>query len=97
MPFRSTRLIPMTSPTIDPSTVCHSIVGCGLPVAEQSRKPPDELLNSNLAGGSITKLGPRMWASKGSILGDITSGDEEGGGLFPGIFLGRTVGRATKI
>lgn len=58
-------------------------------MAEQSRKPPEELLNSSLAGGSITKLGPRKWASKGSILGDITSGDgeEEEGWLFPGIYL----------
>lgn len=73
MPFRSTRRMPMTSPTVDPSTVCHSIVGCGLPVAEQSRNPPDELLNSSFGGGSITKLGPRRWTSKGSTLGEITS------------------------
>lgn len=62
--------MPMTSPTVDPSTVCHSIEGWGLPVAEQSRKPPDELLNSSLGGGSITKLGPRKWASNGRALGD---------------------------
>lgn len=68
--MRSTRRMPMTSPTVDPSTVCHSIEGWGLPVAEQSRKPPDELLNSSLGGGSITKLGPRKWASNGRALGD---------------------------
>lgn len=62
--------MPLTSPTVDPSTVCHSIDGCGLPVAEQSSNPPDELLNSSRGGGSITKLGPRRWASKGRALGD---------------------------
>lgn len=47
-------------------------------MAEQSRKPPEELLNSSLGGGSMTKLGPRKWASKGRALGDITSSGGHG-------------------
>lgn len=63
VPFRSTRRTPPTSPTLVPSTDSQSIVGWGLPEAEQSNQPPDELENSNLDGGSITNEGPRRCAS----------------------------------
>jgi hypothetical protein len=39
----------------------HSTLGAGLPRAEQSTRPPLELVNSNLEGGSLTNTGP--WVS----------------------------------
>uniref|UniRef100_A0A182QT62 Uncharacterized protein n=1 Tax=Anopheles farauti TaxID=69004 RepID=A0A182QT62_9DIPT len=59
VPFRRTRRTPPTSPTDVPSTDSQSIEGCGLPEAEQSSQPPEELENSSRDGGSITNDGPR--------------------------------------
>ena len=39
----------------------HSTLGAGLPRAEQSIRPPVELVNSILEGGSLTNTGP--WVS----------------------------------
>ena len=39
----------------------HSTLGAGLPRAEQSTRPPLELVNSTLDGGSLTNKGP--WVS----------------------------------
>lgn len=57
-PFRSTRRTPGMSEMLWPSPDSQSMAGGGLPEAEQSSHPPVELLNSNLDGGSIRKLGP---------------------------------------
>lgn len=67
MPFRSTRRTPPTSPTDVPSTESQSIVGCGLPEAEQSNQPPEELENSSRGGGSITKDGPLRCESNANV------------------------------
>lgn len=67
VPLRKTRLTPPTSPTLVPSTDNQSIVGCGLPDAEQSSHPPDEFENSNFDGGSMTNDGPRKCASNAWI------------------------------
>lgn len=58
VPLRNTLRTPLTSPTDVLSIEIQSIVGCGVPVAEQSNHPPDEFEKSNRDGGSITKLGP---------------------------------------
>uniref|UniRef100_A0A182J5V1 Uncharacterized protein n=1 Tax=Anopheles atroparvus TaxID=41427 RepID=A0A182J5V1_ANOAO len=63
VPLRRTRRTPPTSPTDVPSTDSQSIEGCGLPEAEQSSQPPDELENSSRDGGSITNDGPRRCES----------------------------------
>ena len=67
VPFRRTRRTPPTSPTDVPSTDSQSIEGCGLPEAEQSSQPPEELENSRRDGGSITNDGPRRWESKAAV------------------------------
>lgn len=56
--------MPPTSPIEVPSIESQSIVGCGLPEAEQSSQPPDEFENSNREGGSMTNCGPRSWSVK---------------------------------
>lgn len=76
VPLRNTRRTPLTSPTDVLSIEIQSIVGCGVPEAEQSNHPPDEFEKSNRDGGSITKLGPLRCDSYISAY------------TFPVIFLG---------
>jgi len=53
--------------------VDQSILGCGLPEAEQSSQAPLEFENSILDGGSSWKLGPRRCASKLCPPADVTT------------------------
>jgi len=73
VPFLSTLRTPETSFTGCPSAVDQSILGCGLPEAEQSSQAPLEFENSILDGGSSWKLGPRKCASKLCPPADVTT------------------------